>query len=107
MTNRFRLLIKKAASNKHSTVMYYDDIWTSSPNPSAMEHNETGETIFESRMEILSYLNNLSEFDSTVYKLLIHGFTLSEMEQNIGIARSEITAAILRIDALRNDLKDK
>lgn len=101
ISNRFLVLLKRSTIQKHNSIDYYGDVFsTTGIDENHLMTEETGETIFEKRQVIMQELESLSHEDKFIYADLILGRSIDEMVHLRKMQRMQVISAISRIDDL-------
>lgn len=102
VTNRFRVLLRRSSIPKYTCIDYYGDIYESAGiDEETLITDETGETLFERRQTASSIIRELEGTDAwCIFGDLLLGCDLEEMMTRNKMTRVQVTAAILKIDAL-------
>jgi DNA-directed RNA polymerase specialized sigma24 family protein len=99
--NRFLVLYDRSTLRKYNSVDYYADAFSASTaNKEFLETEETGETLFARRQECMRDIGTLSKKDQKILGDLYLGFNIGELMKRNNMLRTEVTAAIKRIDSI-------
>lgn len=97
--NRFKLLLSRSNSKKYSSLDYQADPF-SNIDTDMLITEETGETLYERRLEQYKILSELPQVNSMILQDLISGYDIQEMMRKNNMSRSDIIASINQIDLL-------
>ncbi len=100
--NRFRTLGDRCKTPKFKNLTHYADVYAVAGAEEQFVSEETPETLFEQREEIMIQLARLGDFeaDKIVLLHLAIGHGIRDMQTATGLSRPVIIGAINRIDAM-------
>jgi DNA-directed RNA polymerase specialized sigma24 family protein len=107
--NRFKTLADRCNTPKFKNMAYFADVYASTGTEHLMVTEDTPETVFEQREELMIRLASLNQFESdrVVLMHLAMGHGLDDMEEATGLTRPVIVGAIKRIDIMLREQRSK
>lgn len=100
ISNRFLTLLKKSSIDKYSSLEYYADAYAAaSIDPDLTVTEDTGESVFERRQEMLKDKEVLSDDEEQkIFSDLILGYSIPEMMTRHKLARVKVISLINKIN---------
>lgn len=100
--NRFKELAKRCEAPKYKNLTHFADVYASTGFDAHLVSEDTPESVFEQREELMIRLASLNQFESdrVVLMHLAMGHGLDDMEEATGLSRPIIVGAVKRIDAM-------
>lgn len=101
ISNRFLVLLKRSTIQKHNSVDYYGDVFsTTGIDDETLMTEETGETIFEKRQIIAQEFESLNKEEKLIYFDMTQGRGLSEMVEKRKMSPLKVTGMINKLSAM-------